>query len=559
MKKFLGFLIIFVVYFVNAQQDTILINRLKKEQKTDSLYFLLAKKEETKTLSNQHYKLLIQQALIVGEYKNALAYTYKWENVLKPDEKNTLIYFKLLEYRMKTLYFLGNTPKAIEIGEEILAYYKKVKNTKKVQSMQLNLGLFYAENQDFKSAEKLYQSINITKLSNNSLLTYYTNKTIIDKGLNNKPNTYHSSKKALEITKKLDLKNELSRAYSNVASILIDFEEPRKALVYLDSAYYALTDFEKLKNERLIFQNKYTAWRHLQNLDSAFYYLEKLKIANETYAHQTIETETESLKSAFEKEKRLKAEINSAQLEIEKAKRKRLYFYIAVLVLITLVLILIYLNRLRKEKSKYQQIKLEQKLLRLQMTPHFLFNSLSVLQGMILQNPKIAQKYISSFSRLLRIVLRNSRHQWVSLNSELEGITHYIEMQNLRKQSNILYEINLDTQNTAHILIPPMFIQPYVENAIIHGFKNDGKTHQLKINMQILHKIVICEIIDDGVGIQEIKPNKDSLSGTINKERLAYIFKETKQKGKIEIKNISTENTTGTKVILHIPYKTDKT
>lgn len=138
----------------------------------------------------------------------------------------------------------------------------------------------------------------------------------------------------------------------------------------------------------------------------------------------------------------------------------------------------IFYQKLKNAKTKTQNAVIEQKLLRSQMTPHFIFNSLSVLQGMILnKEDKKSVSYLSKFSKLLRITLENSRDKTVLLSQELKAVQNYLTLQNLENdvyQSTLLVEETIDIPMFE---VPPMLIQPFVENAIEHAFTdtNDEK------------------------------------------------------------------------------------
>jgi len=203
------------------------------------------------------------------------------------------------------------------------------------------------------------------------------------------------------------------------------------------------------------------------------------------------------------------------------------------------------------------------------MTPHFVFNSLSVLQGMILNKEnKNANSYLSKFSKLLRITLENSRDKTVSLAQELIAIENYLDLQNLEANQSYQYTVSVDDKIDKSLFeIPPMLIQPFVENAIEHGFKNKNENKKIDIQLKYSNKELICTITDNGIGIdaqktvsridkQNEKENKKSLSTTITSERLQMLSKEFKLNGSITIEDRQKYNEQGTLVTLLIPYKT---
>ncbi len=162
------------------------------------------------------------------------------------------------------------------------------------------------------------------------------------------------------------------------------------------------------------------------------------------------------------------------------------------------------------QKIKQLQTEFEQKIaetemtaLRAQMNPHFIFNCLNSIKLYTLENDsETASDYLTKFSQLIRLVLENSRSEKVTLEKELETLTLYIEMEAMRFKRKVQYRISVDADiDAAYIEIPPLLIQPYVENAIWHGLmhKKEGGIIHLNVSMASEHLLRI-EIKDDGVG-----------------------------------------------------------
>ena len=216
--------------------------------------------------------------------------------------------------------------------------------------------------------------------------------------------------------------------------------------------------------------------------------------------------------------------------------------------------------RQRQLQNKYKAANLEQRLLRSQLNPHFLFNALSTVSGLAQKNSKQTVPYISKLGRLLRSVLENSREEFISLEEELETVESYLELQS-NFSHKFQYDIKIDEAiNQEEVLIPPMFIQPFIENAIEHGFKGitDGKI-TINIQQNKTDKTLHLEIADNGVGYSISLADKEkiaghkSLSGTILKERLVLYAKAFKTKASYTINDLQQ----GTQVDLHLPYILD--
>ncbi len=160
-------------------------------------------------------------------------------------------------------------------------------------------------------------------------------------------------------------------------------------------------------------------------------------------------------------------------------------------------------NELKRTSAlKEQLIEVEAKALKLQMNPHFLFNSLNAVDNYILKNEKIkASDYLSKFSKLMRQILDYSEQGTISLSQELDTLELYISMEQLRFQERFEYNINIHTDvNTASIKVPPLILQPFVENAIWHGLMHLEEGGKLNIDISKNGNTVTCVIDDNGIG-----------------------------------------------------------
>lgn len=161
------------------------------------------------------------------------------------------------------------------------------------------------------------------------------------------------------------------------------------------------------------------------------------------------------------------------------------------------------IRRKGEEKTAMNKklVEMEMKALRAQMNPHFIFNVLSSIQYYILYNDSIsAQNYLSKFARLIRIMLDNSRVTFVSLEKELTLLKLYLDLENLRFEEKFMYEIEVDAEiNQNEVLIPNLLLQPYVENAIKHGFRGRPGSF-LSVRLWPRQGKIVCTITDNGVG-----------------------------------------------------------
>lgn len=159
----------------------------------------------------------------------------------------------------------------------------------------------------------------------------------------------------------------------------------------------------------------------------------------------------------------------------------------------------------RNRKMKFEALlnrlrETELKAIKAQMNPHFLFNSLNSIQNLInQQNVELANQYLSKFARLLRAVLQHSEKEFIPLADELETMNLYIQLEKLRFNFDYQLEIDprIDLYNT---YMPPLLMQPFIENAILHGLQPKEGEKQLFISVHEKDSLIICKIIDNGAG-----------------------------------------------------------
>ncbi|MBI3512119.1 MAG: histidine kinase [Bacteroidetes bacterium] len=258
-------------------------------------------------------------------------------------------------------------------------------------------------------------------------------------------------------------------------------------------------------------------------------------------------------------------------------------FRIGVSLLAVLLVLIVFSWRVRiikrKAREKVQKLsleknilELEQKALRLQMNPHFIFNALQSIQGFIAGNdPAEARKYLAKFGKLMRITLENSRTAYTSIAQEAESLEYYLGLEALCHGNRFSFSIETDPKiDPEAVFIPVMLIQPFVENAVIHGMNPleanaacpTGSFGRGKIIVRFLRKddSVICEVEDNGVGREkaaafesEMKKDHKSAALEITRERLSQA-NEGKTKSKLEIIDLKDENgfALGTKVVITI-------
>jgi tetratricopeptide (TPR) repeat protein len=219
-------------------------------------------------------------------------------------------------------------------------------------------------------------------------------------------------------------------------------------------------------------------------------------------------------------------------------------------------------NRLQ---AKYKRIDLEQRLLRTQMNPHFIFNSLCAVQDLILSDkPEKANEFLARIARLMRNILENSREEFISLEKEVETIRLYLEVQQLRFESGFKYAITIDPAiDPENYAVPPMLTQPCVENSIEHGLLPGNKEGKINVSYILNNGLMKLEVTDNGVGRERAaatagdRAGRRSLATTLTAQRLEYFKKRLRKRG-IGFEMIDLyeeERAAGTKVVMMLPYR----
>lgn len=261
----------------------------------------------------------------------------------------------------------------------------------------------------------------------------------------------------------------------------------------------------------------------------------------------------------------------SKKIAFIKIKIQRPFYYriwfITLAILVIALLLFLYIKRREYELRLYgRTIELQQRIFRLQMNPHFMGNSLIAIQNYIYSHdPKEAGNYLSDFARLFRLILNNSKSEFIPLSKELETLELYLRLQSLRFPDKFTYAFEVDENiDPDGYQIPPMLAQPMIENALEHGlFTKEGKG---RLKVRFIHKLnhLLFEVDDDGIGLTaalKLNMNKTDHKSTaleITHERIAILAKKYGYQVIFEVeekKGGNEQQVLGTLVRFTIPFK----
>lgn len=361
-------------------------------------------------------------------------------------------------------------------------------------------------------------------------------------------------------------------AYNNLATAFSQNKQPDSAIKYYkegiafekrdlsvrqnDTYYNGLIEAYKMKGD----------FAHaLQAADSAYAIelrnykaIEAVKVAEIHEKYQT------------EKKDRNIAELNSRnKLSETIIKQQRRTLFLALIIFLSVIFFFysFYRQQRLKEKNKLlksenQRLSVEQKMLQAQLNPHFIFNAIANLQSLVASGHiEESVCYLRSFSELLRSTLEQNRKDFIEIDEEIASLNNYLRLQQMRYADVFDYKIIVDDQlNLNDTLIPPMLVQPFVENAIEHGFRNIGYKGLLTISFKIKDGLLAIEIDDNGSGLGT-KPNqnlkKQSLAQVILKERIDLLFTANGQQAQFKVSDKRTNAVTGVFVEILIPIVND--
>jgi LytS/YehU family sensor histidine kinase len=230
------------------------------------------------------------------------------------------------------------------------------------------------------------------------------------------------------------------------------------------------------------------------------------------------------------------------------------------------------MDRAEKETQlsllQHKAAQLEMHALRAQMNPHFLFNSLNSINRFILQNnSEQASQYLTKFSRLMRLILQNSQSELIPLENELEALRLYLELEAVRFDHHFSYVVQVDPEvDVSALKVPPLIIQPYVENAIWHGLMHKEEKGHLTVKLFQEEEFLICSITDDGIGRKKAAELKSKSASThksmgmkITADRIAIMKSSKAGDNHIQITDLVLPDgqPAGTRVELKIPLRYD--
>lgn len=379
--------------------------------------------------------------------------------------------------------------------------------------------------------------------------------------------------------------NQIKRALIDIAKTYFALHNESAALRYAREGLKMAQQTNSRQYTRDAYQIIYSIYDSMHKTDSAYFYYQKYIAIRDIVTNQ----QTKLKFAAFNYEQKIEILNNEKELQeqqLKDASQQKVFLIVGIAGVFLLGIFILrnaFLKRkneknlreiaenelqLQKLESLKQLSELEMQALRSQMNPHFIFNSLNSINRFILQNNRqLASAYLTKFSRLVRMILQNSQASVIPLESELESLGLYLEMEALRFDNHFIYKISAaDDVDVAMLKVPPLIIQPFAENAIWHGLMPKEEKGHLDIELWRENNDLFFKITDDGIGRRQ----SSALSGQsatkyksmglkITSDRIAMLQNVSKTESAVKINDLvhTDGSAAGTEVIIKIPVLYD--
>jgi tetratricopeptide (TPR) repeat protein len=604
-----------------AKVDTVKVNQynkiadLYKEINPDQT-FLYAQKALAISLKKEYHSGLANAylnkgnaSIILGDYDNALKFFKNAQSefriALQKETNEKQIKTGLARsYASSGVVFSEQSDytSALKNYEEALKLYQQIKENTGISKALNNIGILYKSQQKYpKALQYLKEAYKIqTAIGEQNAPMTLTNIGVIYFELGEYQNAIEYYEKA----KSGFAKNNNKRGFALLNNYLGDYYKEQENFPLANECYQkSLALYEEIQNKfgaslalyniglLLQEQKKYT--EALRFATKSLAYAQEIGVLDQTFHSEELLSELyeslkqpeaallhyknfiiarDSINNQEMTKKFAEAEMNyeykkKEALIAEKHKREIQFAIFSILGgLLLIVLGLVIYNRMQVKRQltlKKDLAEYEQKALHLQMNPHFVFNCLSSISSFIVQNgTDSALKYLSKFSKLMRLTLEYSKGSLIPIDKEIESLQNYLELEQLRFENKFEFEINSSENVEFNMGLPPLLIQPFVENAILHGLVPKEGRGKINVDFDVQNGQLICTITDNGIGLSESKLLKEnsvtahqSMALDITKKRLKIMESITSKSARIEILELNSNTQTGTKAILYLPVQ----
>lgn len=334
----------------------------------------------------------------------------------------------------------------------------------------------------------------------------------------------------------------------------------------LGNGYAAITIAEDLlatdyPDESECHRLLHLAHKRVGNYQQALKYLEFHRDYTDSVVTRNLTKELAELQTKYDTEKkdqRIQALSQQSAMQNLELRQRKIILFGSIFTFIILAIAAFFWYKKRVAEKDRKLIDIEQRALQLQMNPHFIFNTLGVIQHLLHENsPEKAGIFLAKFSKLMRQILEFSREDFILLEDEVALLENYIQLQKLSSGQEFDHTITIDEQIIpSEVRVPPMFAQPFIENAIEHGQIGAFEDGKLEIHFTDQRDKLGVEVRDNGIGISPKQTKKrQSLATQITKERLGIFEKRFKMPLSFIVEDLfSDKQRKGTRMKLQVPF-----
>ncbi|WPP50757.1 tetratricopeptide repeat protein [Catalinimonas niigatensis] len=482
--------------------------------------------------------------------------------------------------------------KAIDYQKKALTIFENTNNQIRQSLLLSDIGKSHHHQKSWKKALEYYENaLKLQKVLGNErdIGTTLGNMGAVyeEIGQINKARKHYQA--SLKIARRVGNETAIPALLLNLAELELQQSAYQTAEKYLNQAFSMSKRMGHKEDLQQVFHLFYLMYEAQKNYPKALHHYQISRTYQDSLFNEEKSRQMAELQTSYEvekKEQQITAQAQEIGLLAENRlieERLRMVLFIALGLLFLLILFVYSRYRLKQRSAqllneKNQEIQqknirisqmnqeLEKRMLRAQMDPHFIFNSLNSIQHFITTNDKTsALKYLSKFSKLIRRVLENSVNTQVPVADEITLLKHYIELERLRFDHCFDYQMYVDASVDIHDTeIPFLLIQPYVENALVHGLRYKAEGGRLMIEMKKAGNALLCVVEDNGVGRDEARRHRlqnafPSRGMSLTQQRL-----ETLNHKRIEKTSVCTQdlvdaqgNPSGTRVEILVPLTDD--
>jgi tetratricopeptide (TPR) repeat protein len=507
--------------------------------------------------------------LSIGDYSNAKFYVSKAMLYAKMSKKND--YIGLANCAMADYYSAINQDQvALDYFHASLNILSANGEKSKMAIPYVHLGNHLVNNKQYDSAIVYYERALKINTYLNEIISQSNVYTSMAHVYQQQMQLYKALKYqmiALKMRQDYGHLSLVGSSYTNIGTVYSLLKDYPKALYYYTEGLNIALKTHRIDYIKFNYQRIYNLYTSRKDYKKALDINLLLNAINDSILKTESQQKYAEFQYKYENERRFQ-NINFLTKENELQKlsldqtRFTIYILAAILILLSIIGALIFHQS--KLKTRERQMELEQKLLRSQMNPHFIFNALIAIQSFIFKNESSeATHYITSFARLIRLVLSNSREEFVIIQREIDTLSNYLSLQKMRFENKFDYSLVVDPDlETELIKIPPMLAQPFVENAIEYGIYGMSSPGRIVVSIREEYSNIFIEVTDNRTGSQKAKEIADKsgktlkpLTTRIAEDRIANLNRKYKRKIHLQIIDLFDENMqpSGTKVQLIIP------